>query len=114
MRLSPPPARLRTVLALLVMVFPPTCSAIPGSELAVLLDFANTTSVWWDTTNTAGACDWDGVACRDDTVVKLDLRWRGLTGHLPQSIGNLRHLEYFNVDGNALSGPIPESIGNLT
>ena len=86
MRLSPPPARLRTVLALLVMVFPPTCSAITGGELAVLLDFADITTVGWDTTDTSGACDWDGVICRDDTVAKLDLYLRGLTGHIPESI----------------------------
>ncbi|GMH87794.1 hypothetical protein TrST_g8517 [Triparma strigata] len=97
MRLTPRPAQLHTVLALLVVVFPPTCSAIPGGELAVLLDFANTTSVGWNTTNTAGACSWSGVVCRDDTVVKLHLGSRGLTGHLPESIGNLTHLERFDV-----------------
>ena len=98
MRLTLRPARLHAVLALqLVMIFPPTCSAIPGSELAVLLDFANTTSVGWNTANTAGACSWSGVVCRDYTVVELRLRGRGLTGHLPESIGNLTHLESFDA-----------------
>ena len=102
MRLTPRPAQLHTVLALLVVVFPPTCSAIPGGELAVLLDFANTTSVGWNTTNTAGACSWSGVVCRDDTVMELHLVGRGLTGHLPGSIGNLKHLKLFDVRRNAL------------
>ena len=114
MRLPPRPPQLHTVLALLlVMTFLPTCSAILGGELAALLDLANTTSVGWNTTNTTGACDWGGVTCRNDTVVKLDLYKRGLTGHLPESLGNLIHLEFFDVGHNVLSGHIPESIGNL-
>ncbi|GMH61932.1 hypothetical protein TrST_g1068 [Triparma strigata] len=95
------------------MVFYPTCSAIPGGELAALLDLADTTTVGWNTTNTADVCHWGGVTCRDDTVVELYLRRKGLTGHLPESIGNLTHLERFDVTYNDLSGQIPETIGNL-
>src|SRR5699024_1461568 len=36
-----------------------------------------------------------------------------LNGTLPESIGNLTEVEYFNVKHNNLSGPIPESIGNM-
>ena len=95
------------------MIFSPTYSGIPNSELTALLDLADTTSVGWDTSITAGACDWVGVTCRDDTVVGLHLCCRGLTGHLPESIGNLTHLERFSVGENALSGQLPASMGNL-
>ncbi|GMH70799.1 hypothetical protein TL16_g05497 [Triparma laevis f. inornata] len=96
------------------MIFSHTCSAISDSELSALLDLADTTSVGWDTTDTARACDWSGVTCKDNTVVELLLQDRGLTGHLPESLGNLIHLKKCIASDNALSGQIPGSIGNLT
>ncbi|GMH50992.1 hypothetical protein TrLO_g12737 [Triparma laevis f. longispina] len=91
------------------------CScALPVQEISSLVQFANTTSIgFWDTSNTAGACDWSGLTCRDDTVVELRLNWKGLRGEIPACIGDLHHLEYFSVADNDLSGPIPESFGIL-
>ena len=35
-------------------------------------------------------------------------------GILPQSIGNLQYLQYFDVTGNSLIGPIPATVANWT
>jgi Leucine-rich repeat (LRR) protein len=37
----------------------------------------------------------------------------GLTGPIPESIGNLGNLEDIRMQGNALTGPIPESMADL-
>ncbi len=37
----------------------------------------------------------------------------GGSGHIPENIGNLRHLTYLSLGENTLTGGIPESIGNL-
>ncbi|GLU06079.1 hypothetical protein SLE2022_231420 [Rubroshorea leprosula] len=44
----------------------------------------------------------------------LDLSYnKGLTGSLPESIGNLRKLTNLNLVGCGFTGPIPDTIGNL-
>ncbi|GLU08593.1 hypothetical protein SLE2022_254980 [Rubroshorea leprosula] len=37
-----------------------------------------------------------------------------LTGSLPNSLATLRHLQYLDLSSNSFSGSIPESIGNLS
>ncbi|GMH72014.1 hypothetical protein TrLO_g6949 [Triparma laevis f. longispina] len=70
------------------------CSgALPVSEISALVQFANATSIgFWNTSNTTGACDWSGVTCRNDTVVKLSLYKKGLRGETPACIGDLTNL----------------------
>ncbi|GLT52146.1 hypothetical protein SLA2020_255010 [Shorea laevis] len=44
----------------------------------------------------------------------LDLSYnKGLTGSLPESIGNLKKLTNLNLVGCGFTGPIPDTIGNL-
>ncbi|KAF7050629.1 hypothetical protein CFC21_058966 [Triticum aestivum] len=54
---------------------------------------------------------WTGVGCSDDSpvrVLSLDLKNRGLSGCLPDSIGNLTGMNTISLSGNKLSGPIPD------
>uniref|UniRef100_N1QXI0 Putative LRR receptor-like serine/threonine-protein kinase n=1 Tax=Aegilops tauschii TaxID=37682 RepID=N1QXI0_AEGTA len=54
---------------------------------------------------------WTGVGCSDDSpvrVLSLDLKNRGLSGSLPDSIGNLTGMNTISLSGNKLSGPIPD------
>ncbi|KAK4728047.1 hypothetical protein R3W88_021035 [Solanum pinnatisectum] len=48
------------------------------------------------------------------SILELDLFYTGISGKVPDSIGNLHSLWYLNLQNCHLSGSIPESIGNLT
>ena len=37
-----------------------------------------------------------------------------LTGTIPSTIGNARHLQNFDITNNAIFGTIPPSLGNIT
>ena len=47
-------------------------------------------------------------------IILLNCDKVGLSGIIPESIGNLTKLTELSLKGNSLSGKIPESIGNLT
>jgi hypothetical protein len=58
---------------------------------------------------------WTGVTLSSDgtRVTSVSLANNGLEGTIPESIGNLNHLEVLDLSYNALSGSIPAAIGNL-
>lgn len=41
------------------------------------------------------------------------LKGNGITGEIPESIGNLSSLTSLDLEDNQLSGPIPSTLGNL-
>ncbi|XP_072972546.1 tyrosine-sulfated glycopeptide receptor 1-like [Typha angustifolia] len=47
-------------------------------------------------------------------IITLDLAGNGLSGHLPESIGQLVNLEHLSLDSNRLSGNLPSSLSNCT
>ncbi|PAN51214.1 hypothetical protein PAHAL_9G578800 [Panicum hallii] len=54
---------------------------------------------------------WTGVVCSPGSpvrVLSLDLKNHGLSGSLPDSIGNLTGMQTINLSGNKLSGSIPD------
>uniref|UniRef100_K4AMC9 Malectin-like domain-containing protein n=1 Tax=Setaria italica TaxID=4555 RepID=K4AMC9_SETIT len=54
---------------------------------------------------------WTGVECSQGSpvrVLSLDLKNHGLSGSLPDSIGNLTGMKTINLSGNKLSGSIPD------
>jgi Leucine-rich repeat (LRR) protein len=55
-----------------------------------------------------------GTELAADHVVTMDLSDNGLTGHIPEGIGEFNHLEFLYLQNNHLTGPIPTSIGRLT
>ncbi len=49
-----------------------------------------------------------------ENTTSLNLGSSGLTGEIPESIGNLTNLTDLRLQGNQLTGSIPQEIGNLT
>ena len=49
-----------------------------------------------------------------ENTTSLNLESSGLTGEIPESIGNLTNLTDLRLQGNQLAGSIPQEIGNLT
>ena len=58
----------------------------------------------------------DTVACtmENGRFTKIKLSNMGLSGAIPESIGDLTELTHLGLKNNNLSGVIPENIGNLT
>jgi hypothetical protein len=56
--------------------------------------------------------EWVGCTFTGNTIVKLDLSSKGLTGSLPSEIGNLVNLTQFYCSSNQLTA-LPSEIGNL-
>ncbi|KAJ3197064.1 hypothetical protein HK101_006249 [Irineochytrium annulatum] len=46
-------------------------------------------------------------------ITNINLAYNGLTGTLPQGLGNLTNLKSLNVSSNELQGALPTSFGNL-
>ncbi|KAJ3672864.1 hypothetical protein LUZ60_006238 [Juncus effusus] len=57
--------------------------------------------------------DWFGARLPPSFSV-LDLSGSGITGQIPESLGNLSKLTVLDLSLNHLKGPIPVSLGNLT
>ena len=71
---------------------------------------------WPHNTNwTTDEGDWYGVTTdAAGNVTVLDLRANGLSGPIPEALGQLTHLTQLYLYQNELSGPIPEVLGQLT
>ncbi|KAM0004482.1 putative leucine-rich repeat-containing, plant-type, leucine-rich repeat domain superfamily [Helianthus debilis subsp. tardiflorus] len=52
--------------------------------------------------------------CKSPSLESLQLGENGISGPIPESIGNLSFLRSLYLSWNLISGPIPESIGNLS
>ena len=72
---------------------------------------------WTDRTNWNTAApigEWFGVTIdAAGRVTRLELPGNGLTGPIPDALGNLVNLGVLNLGGNALTGPIPSELGRL-
>ena len=72
---------------------------------------------WTDRTNWNTAApigEWFGVTTdAAGRVTRLELPGNGLTGPIPDALGNLVNLGVLNLGGNALTGPIPSELGRL-
>ncbi|KAJ9540630.1 hypothetical protein OSB04_027136 [Centaurea solstitialis] len=58
------------------------------------------------------AIDW--FQCKSPSMESLSLQSSGLSGHLPNQLGQLIHLVHLNLGFNNLVGVIPNSIGGLS
>ena len=57
---------------------------------------------------------WGGVNCSaNGEITRIYLRYRGLTGTIPSSIGNIMSLTYFSLGFNNIYGRIPTELGLL-
>lgn len=50
----------------------------------------------------------------DSFCAHSTLKGNGITGEIPESIGNLSSLTSLDLEDNQLSGPIPSTLGNLS
>ena len=90
------------------------------NEVAALTDLYNATDGNNRDTNynrldrSVSICEWYGVDCRGgNNVRRLILKDNYLSGAIPESLGNLTHLNRINVQYNNITS-IPNSISNLS
>ncbi|MBF0450089.1 MAG: hypothetical protein HQK75_05260 [Candidatus Magnetomorum sp.] len=93
---------------------------IPEWEKNALDDlYESTNGVQWlrnDAWEDVDSCQRFGVTCDSDEshVVGLKLFYNHLKGSLPESLGNLTHLQTLLLAGNTLLGELPQSMNQLT
>ncbi|XP_058215919.1 leucine-rich repeat receptor protein kinase HPCA1-like isoform X2 [Rhododendron vialii] len=79
---------------------------------SLMSGWTNTPPNWVGSDPCGGS--WEGISCTNSRVTSLDLsNNKGLTGTLPQSIGNLTNLSTLMLIGCSFFGLIPDSIGSL-
>jgi hypothetical protein len=93
---------------------------LPQEERAALIALYESTDGphWKENTGWVGApgteCDWHGVSCGprfpEEHVLSVDLFENGLTGRIPEAIGQLGGLEWLTLFGNKLSGRLPQPL----
>ena len=95
-----------------------TVSEIPLSECFALdalytqTDGGNWSGVTgWMTNDTP--CSWTGVTCTNGHITTLELSGKGLSGSIPDQIGDLPYVERLDLSYNSLNGSIPEGIGDM-
>lgn len=59
-------------------------------------------------------CSWNGITCKDQTVVSISIPKRKLHGSLPPSLGSLSHLRHLNFRNNQLFGTLPQELFQAT
>eukprot|EP01084_Bolivina_argentea_P224243 379234_1 len=111
------------MLSAVSLLFGITIGTIPNTEKQALEDIYNSTNGdnwtykqnWFTNGN---ACTWYGIKCNsaETNVIDIELQQNGLSGTLPNSIGNFPELQFLSLDltPNFISGTLPESIGKLT
>lgn len=55
-------------------------------------------------------CSWNGVTCKDQTVVSISIPKRKLYGSLPSTLGSLSQLRHVNFRNNKLFGSLPSQL----
>ncbi len=93
---------------------------IPPIERNALEALYNSTNGenWWNNDGwmdpDISPCEWYGITCSNDHVVKIQLRWNDLEGYIPLELSNLSNLEELSLGGNELAGSMPAELGNLS
>jgi RHS repeat-associated protein len=88
------------------------------SDSLALVDLYNSTNgpQWTNKTNwlVGKVSTWYGITVTTSRVVKINLPNNNLSGNLPNSLGDLRMVNYIDLSQGNLTGIIPTSIVNLT
>ncbi|KAL0302214.1 UNVERIFIED_CONTAM: putative LRR receptor-like serine/threonine-protein kinase [Sesamum angustifolium] len=59
-------------------------------------------------------CTWSKIVCDGEKhVTSVQLQGNGITGNIPEELGNLTRLTMLDLGNNHLTGEIPSSLGNL-
>ncbi|WP_211075647.1 immunoglobulin domain-containing protein [Aquimarina sp. MMG016] len=94
-----------------------TCR-VSEAEKQALIDLYNSTNGanWTNNANwltDAPVCDWYGVTVDNGKVANLSFSRNNLSGVLPESIGDLKHLSLINFNSNAIEGTLPNRMSEL-
>jgi Leucine rich repeat N-terminal domain/Leucine Rich Repeat len=103
------------ILLVLVTSFLPLCKPL-DSEGKALLSFKqsisqdpeNTLSNW--NASDSDPCNWNGIACKEKSVISISLPKKKLVGFIPSSIGALPSLRHINLRNNRLFGQLPPGL----
>ena len=94
------------------------CEAASEQEVLVALYNATNGANWTNNASwlsDASIDEWHGVTTDDEgRVTRINLAQNGLTGQLPESLGDLEHLTNLTLWGNELSGEIPSAFARLS
>lgn len=55
-------------------------------------------------------CSWNGVTCKEQSVISISIPKRKLYGSLPSSLGSLSQLRHVNFRNNKLFGKLPSQL----
>ena len=69
---------------------------------------------WLSSTKPNGECEWQGVECASEQVIRLSLGRNGLVGdQLPSEVFSLTSLRELDLNGNEIGGTLSSEVGNL-
>lgn len=84
--------------------------------MSIKASFSNVANVLldWEDVHNEDFCSWRGVYCGNIsmTVVALNLSNLNLGGEISSAIGDLKRLQFLDLQGNKLTGQIPDEIGD--
>ncbi|KAH1076667.1 hypothetical protein GLYMA_19G063800v4 [Glycine max] len=91
-------------------VAPVSSLTVEGSVLlalkkSIITDPEGSLSNWNSSDDTP--CSWNGITCKDQSVVSISIPKRKLHGVLPSELGSLSHLRHLNLRNNNLFGDLP-------
>ncbi|RDY00530.1 Receptor protein kinase-like protein ZAR1, partial [Mucuna pruriens] len=75
---------------------------------SILTDPEGSMSNWNSSDDTP--CSWNGITCKDQSVVSISIPKRKLYGVLPSELGSLSHLRHVNLRNNNLFGNLPAGL----
>ncbi|XP_038685347.1 LRR receptor-like serine/threonine-protein kinase ERL1 isoform X2 [Tripterygium wilfordii] len=103
----------------LILLATPLASSLNDEGKALMslkASFSNVANVLldWDDVHNDDFCSWRGVLCDNVSlsVVSLNLSNVNLGGEVSPAIGDLRNLQFIDLQGNKLTGQVPDEIGN--
>lgn len=106
----------RMVMIVIFMAGYSSYADISKPEKDALIELYNATNGKdWNTTWNLNqpVSNWHGVTIKNNTVIAVNLFHNNLSGILPASIGDLRHLTELNLAFNKLTGELPAQISSL-
>ena len=106
------------LLCLFALLFSGKAQVLEQDSLALVALYNSTNGPGWlSHTNwlapgkTVGT--WKGITVSGNRVVRIDLGFNQLAGHIPEEIGSLDSLSFLNLSGDTIFS-LPQSFGNLS
>ncbi|TKY69316.1 inactive leucine-rich repeat receptor protein kinase [Spatholobus suberectus] len=83
-------------------------SVLLALKKSIMTDPEGSMSNWNSSDDTP--CSWNGITCKDQSVVSISIPKRQLYGALPSELGSLLHLRHLNLRNNNLFGNLPAGL----